>query len=196
MSVSFGREQVAAVVGIGREHIPSECATKLCAGTRDGAHRLDSGRSKHPFALPLAAILQRSAEDGNVVGSRKHASVARNATIHYARQGVVYHSLKAFAVGIFLCRRAAFCQFLRRTVVSVFHSEHIKHMLMGIGAQVAACHGLYDALQSDEVEAAIGHVRARFEVAFAVRNVVHQSVAVWRTVLLLQHVSICISWQP
>ena len=68
-------------------------------------------------------------------------------------------------------------------------------MVVGILLQILARHGLDDALQGYEVETAVGHVRAWGEVALAVGYIVDQSVAVRRTIFLLQHVGVGIGGQ-
>lgn len=201
VAVGMGAEEVAVVRGIGREAVPSQRASQRRHGTGHGAHGLYALRAEDAPSVPLAAVLQGGAEQGDVIGTREDTCVAADATVHDAGQGVVHLSAEHLSVGLLfgggheagtvLCplghvvgvHPVAVLVLPAGQVVGVFHAQHVEDVLFGKLAQRLAADGLDDVLQGDEVEAAVLEVGLRAEVARAGGDVFHQSVRIRLAVL-------------
>ena len=75
------------------------------------------------------------------------------------------------------------------------HAQDVKDVLLGEDIKALAGDGLNDSLQRDIIDATVLKICCWLEVAFAMRDIIYQSVAVRRAVFFLNLVDVRVWWQ-
>ena len=209
VAVSVRAEEVAVVRSVGGETVPAQCTADGGHGAGNSAHGFHTLRTQDAPAIPLATVLEGSAEHGDVFSAGEDTCIAADASIHDAGQRVVYLSAQYLSVGLLFGRSdegGPFRQFLSihpvaffilcaRQVIGVLHAQHVENVFVGEIPERLPADGFHDVLQGDEVQAAVLEVGLRTEIARAGGNVFHQRPGVEDAVFLAQFLYVSIGWQ-
>ena len=211
VAVSVRAEEVAVVRSVGGETVPAQCTTDGGHGAGNSAHGFHTLRTQDAPAIPLATVLEGSAEHGDVFGAGEDTCIAADASVHDAGQRVVYLSAQYLSVGLLFGRSdeasavcplgqvgvhpVAFFVLPARQVIGVLHVQHVENVFVGEIPERLPADGFHDVLQGDEVQAAVLEVGLRTEIARAGGNVFHQRPGVEDAVFLAQFLYVSIGWQ-